>query len=237
MPFAVTAISIVVLASFVLKTRAVTMPAALLGSLLALAYASTDTPAPFVVFAAFVILGSWGSRWGADAKRRQGVMQEDGGRRGIVHALANCGLGAAIIVAHRLFGLPASRQVAELAACASLAAVFADTMASEIGTWVGGPPRLILTGKTVPVGTDGGVTAVGMIVSLAAGAVAGVISRFFLGAESNALLLVTLAGFAGSIADSIFGASIEPRLGRHGGAWVNLAASVVGASIALIGGR
>ena len=90
----------------------------------------------------------------------------------------------------------------------ALAASAADTWATEIGTFIGGVPRSILTGRTLPVGASGGVTAAGLLASIAGAAfvtyLAGLNSRYF--------VWITAAGVLGAVADSFAGAILQKRL-------------------------
>lgn len=89
----------------------------------------------------------------------------------------------------------------------SLAAATADTWATELGSLSSRLPRLITTGQPVAPGTSGGITLVGTLASMggalliaAAGAAAGQ-SPWFWGA--------LLGGIAGSVCDSLLGATIQ----------------------------
>jgi uncharacterized protein (TIGR00297 family) len=96
---------------------------------------------------------------------------------------------------------------------ASLAAVNADTWATELGVLNPTPPRLItnLT-KRVEKGTSGGVSLFGTLASLLGSAVIA-LPAIFLSPSSalstNYLLLITLAGLAGSFFDSLLGATVQ----------------------------
>jgi uncharacterized membrane protein len=96
-----------------------------------------------------------------------------------------------------------------LATCA-LAAATADTWATTIGSRSRLDPRLIWSGRAVPAGTSGGMTAAGT-----AGAVAGALLLGIVGALVSgvpALLpTATLVGFLGMIVDSTLGALVQGR--------------------------
>ncbi|MCA9322436.1 MAG: DUF92 domain-containing protein [Planctomycetes bacterium] len=218
---------VVGLAGWAWRLRAVTAAGAVTGAAMGMILALSATPAPLVAFLVFVALGSAASRLGAAEKRVAGVMQADDGRRGVEHALANCGFSVAVVAAAWCW--PAWPQ-AEWVACASLAAAFSDTMASEIGTWQGGVPRDILRWKRVPTGQDGGVTAGGLAAAALASGGLAALTLPWLGA--SAFMPIAIGGFVGNLVDSILGATIEPRLGPRGGSIVNVVCCVTGGAAA-----
>ena len=106
---------------------------------------------------------------------------------------------------------------------ASLACACGDTWASEVGSVVGGTPYLVTRCclRRVPRGTNGGVTLIGLACSLAGGLVVGLAYyvglAIFVGFENtyDALLQIWVvplggvAGFWGSLVDSLLGATLQ----------------------------
>lgn len=96
---------------------------------------------------------------------------------------------------------------------ASLAAVNADTWATELGVLNPTPPRLITDlRKRVEKGTSGGISLFGTLASLAGSAIialpAVLLSPY--GTLTTAhLILITAAGLAGSLFDSLLGATVQ----------------------------
>lgn len=139
-----------------------------------------------------------------------------GGRRDAVQVLANAG-AAALLAASALWGT--SWQLEILAGfTGALAASTADTWATEVGTLYGGQPRLVISGRTVPAGTSGGVTLAGILASAGGGSLIGGVAGTAYGWGGNAISVpwlaawVTvglLAGLAGSLADSIIGDTLQ----------------------------
>ncbi|OCH85365.1 hypothetical protein OBBRIDRAFT_784917 [Obba rivulosa] len=96
-----------------------------------------------------------------------------------------------------------------------------DTLASELGILSRSPPILITTLKPVPPGTNGGLSLVGTLASLAGGLVMGLTAAISLLAQSGACrarwteVLLPLAGWGiaagglGSLLDSLMGATIQ----------------------------
>jgi len=92
----------------------------------------------------------------------------------------------------------------------SLAASAADTWATEIGTLYGGSPRSILTWRSVPVGTSGGVSAIGTLAAVA-GAVFVALVASALGGTWIVARNVVVGGIAGAVLDSLAGATVQAR--------------------------
>jgi len=135
------------------------------------------------------------------------------GRRDIAQVLANGGWGASLV----LLALVIPERWPIFAAFAgAMAAVNADTWATELGVLNPRPPRLITTGKPVAVGTSGAVSLWGS----AAGAA---------GALLIALLAVLLSPFVGAVpATPLLWLPVAAWLGGVGGALVD---SLLGASV------
>ncbi|KAJ6450986.1 integral membrane protein DUF92-domain-containing protein [Mycena vulgaris] len=107
------------------------------------------------------------------------------------------------------------------AALGHFACCLGDTLASELGILSSSPPRLITTGKTVPPGTNGGVSVGGTLASYAGGVTMGLMMSICLILENSACrstwftiskdLLVWggIGGLGGSGVDSLLGATIQ----------------------------
>ena len=124
---------------------------------------------------------------------------------------ANGGVFAALVLLGEVTG-DARLSVAGLGA---LAAAAADTWATEIGTLSGGAPRSILTGRVVPPGTSGGITAIGSAASVLAAALVALAAHasVTLGEEGAAspAMAVLIGGIGGSLGDSLFGAALQSK--------------------------
>lgn len=115
---------------------------------------------------------------------------------------------------------------------AALAEAAADTVSSEIGQATGHPARLVTSGKAVPAGTDGGVTALGTAAGLAAAAVVVAV-----GSGHHAVwptqIITWMAAGAGLYFDSLLGATVERR-GWMGNDLVNFASTLAAAILASV---
>ena len=142
-----------------------------------------------------------------------------GHRRDLGQALANGGLAALLAVLSHVS--PPTNPLAGgglwFVACAgAMAAVNADTWATELGVLSPHPPRLITTSRSVEVGTSGGVTWLGSAASLGGALTIGLFGGLGLlilrqgWASAGALLLAaTAGGAAGSAFDSLLGATVQ----------------------------
>ena len=96
---------------------------------------------------------------------------------------------------------------------ASLAAVNADTWATELGVLNPAPPRMITDlSKRVEKGTSGGISFLGTLASLSGSAIIALPAVLLSPSNTlsaNYFLLITLAGLAGSLFDSLLGATVQ----------------------------
>ncbi len=122
--------------------------------------------------------------------------------------LANGGVAWALLLAHAF--VPGPGLYAGFVG--ALAAATADTWATEIGRLYGGEPRMITTGRPVPAGASGGVTAAGSLAAVAGGALLGLVAGFFVdGSGMRWVAAMTAAGVAGCFLDSLVGATLQVR--------------------------
>lgn len=169
-----------------------------------------------ILLLTFFISSSALSRAFAGRKADLSEKFSKGSRRDWGQVFANGGLGALIVTLHAWMPEQTWPWVAFAGA---LAAVNADTWATELGVLNPAPPRLITTGKIVERGTSGGVSLWGSLATLGgAGLVAlgGALlapdlpERGSTPAAAAALLAaITLGGAAGSVFDSFLGATIQ----------------------------
>ena len=152
------------------------------------------------------------------AREKQGLAEKfaKGHRRDLGQALANGGVAALLaVLSHFLSPFPGEgRGGLWFVACAgALAAVNADTWATELGVLSRTSPCLITTGRRVEVGASGGVTWLGTVASLGGALFIGLLGALVLrqgwAAGGILLLAATVGGLAGSVCDSILGATVQ----------------------------
>ncbi len=189
-------------------------------------YASLG-PRGFAILALFVIGGSLLTRLGYASKARIGTAQEHGGRRSARNALANCAVATFCAILAAVTG--SGPFIA--AFVASLGAAFADTAESEIGQLFSRTPRLISTLQKVPPGTDGAVSFPGTLAGAGAAVLTALLGLSLGMLETPAsALLVAIAAFLGTLADSLIG-DLSPRAGNE---LTNVLCTLVAALLALI---
>ncbi|MEM5773678.1 MAG: DUF92 domain-containing protein [Anaerolineaceae bacterium] len=173
-------------------------------------------------------------------KRQKAALNEKyakGSQRDAGQVLANGGVAGAAVLLLFIFPPQSGSMIALIPwmLCASaLAAANADTWATELGALSPTAPRLVTTLKPVERGTSGGVTLAGTAAALAGSAFIALLAVLFRPADvpsvglsvgaafsaSAEFLVITLAGLAGSLVDSLLGATLQaiywcPQCGKE----------------------
>jgi uncharacterized protein (TIGR00297 family) len=142
--------------------------------------------------------------------RKSGLLEKSakGSRRDYGQVLANGGLGALLAV---LLVVSPGQDWQWIAFTGAMAAVTADTWATEVGTISSINPVLITNGRRVESGTSGGVTFAGYLASLCGSLLIGIAAAVFSPALSvwEILLIASLGGIAGGTLDSLLGATLQ----------------------------
>ena len=163
-----------------------------------------------VLLLTFFITSSGLSR--AFRKRKAGLNEKfsKGHERDAGQVLGNGGVATFFAALHAFY--PES-ILPWIGFAASLAAVNADTWATELGVLNPTPPRIITDlRKRVEKGTSGGISLFGTLASLLGSTVVALpavllspVGRL----TANDFLLITVAGLAGSFFDSLLGATVQ----------------------------
>ena len=166
----------------------------------------------------FFVLASVLSKLGRRRKAAARALADKGGRRDAGQVYANGGVGGWLAVASVLWPSP----LWHWAFMGAVAAAAADTWGTEVGTFLRGATRHVLSGRPVPPGLSGGVSLGGSVGSLIGALSIGLtVLAFEQDGRKVALAigLVTAAGLLGAFADSVAGASVQavyehPNTGR-----------------------
>lgn len=145
-------------------------------------------------------------------KRRKSRLQEKfskGHRRDWGQVAANGGLGALLAVVAVLAPERFSGGL-WLAFVGAMAAVNADTWATELGVLSPTPPRMITSGKAVERGSSGAISLVGSLAALCGAALVGLVGVIFSTAPFLPILAAAVfGGMIGSFFDSFLGATVQ----------------------------
>lgn len=166
-----------------------------------------DTMLPLI---GFFVLSSILSKI-ADRQTKPDIISTKGSQRDIVQVYANGGIPLIFAIAWYLSDF--SIEPLYWAFLASLASATADTWETEIGSFNKSLPVNILTWKHVPKGYSGGITSLGTMGGLIGATSIAAIAYLIGSLDLNIELIgmVILAGFLGSIIDSILGASFQAK--------------------------
>lgn len=163
---------------------------------------------------AFFVSSSALSHWRASAKAGLAEKFAKTARRDLAQVAANGGWAAVLVVA----SLFAPDRLALFAGFAgALAAVNADTWATELGVLNSRPPRLISSGRIVAVGTSGAISPLGIAAAVAGALFIGVAAALLsplaaplsAGQAARLIAAVVAGGLGGSLFDSLLGATVQ----------------------------
>jgi len=162
-----------------------------------------------ILLLTFFITSSGLSRAFKDRKREANEKYAKGGQRDAGQVFGNGGIPTLFVVLHFIFP---EATWPWLGFAAALAAVNADTWATELGVLNPTAPRLITDlCKTVEKGTSGGVSVIGTLASLAGAGLIGLLAALLAptGINWSYFLWVTVAGLLGALLDSLLGATVQ----------------------------
>jgi uncharacterized protein (TIGR00297 family) len=161
-----------------------------------------------VLLLTFFISSSAISRLFATRKADLSEKFSKGSQRDWGQVMANGGLGATLAI---VLGLYPGALWTYVAFTGAMAAVNADTWATELGVFSPTRPKLITSGQPVERGASGGITLWGYVAALAGALLLGSFATIF-NQNANPMITLTvagLAGLAGSTVDSFLGATIQ----------------------------
>lgn len=201
------------------RARSLSLSGALSAVAMGTGFVTLGEPVWFGVLIAFFVSSTLWSKWKRKhrAKAAAEANYEKTGRRDAGQVWANGGAGLLLCAAHALW--PDEGWL--FAYVGVMAAVNADTWATEIGALSRTAPRSVTSGKPVAPGTSGGVTPLGSAAALAGAAFIGAVAALLLAAPQPAeaaagtpggaaaawIAAAAAAGLAGAFADSLLGAT------------------------------
>jgi uncharacterized protein (TIGR00297 family) len=162
-----------------------------------------------ILLLTFFITSSALSR--AFKKRKQGLDEKfsKGHERDAGQVLGNGGIATFFAALYYFFP---NELWPWLGFASALAAVNADTWGTELGVLNPHPPRMITDlRKMVEKGTSGGISLIGTLAALAGSALIGILAASLHPTDNpvSIFVIITLAGLAGALFDSLLGATVQ----------------------------
>ena len=185
-------------------------------------------PPLFIVEFAVFLLTAAATRAGYHRKQQLGTAERHGGRSAS-QVLAN--LTVAAVTA--LLATDLHQPLWMFASAAALAEAAADTLSSEMGQAFGDEPLLITTLRSVPVGTDGGVSGPGTMAGIAAALVVAGVAVLVRVVPGYGFAITAVAAITGMLFDSVLGATLE-RARLLSNDQVNFTSTLFAAAVALL---
>jgi uncharacterized protein (TIGR00297 family) len=201
----------------------VSLSGALAGSAVAFIMAIRDLRMFLALIVVFALTLA-ATRVGYTRKQQLRTAEPAGGRTA-AQAMANLGMAALVVAI-----APANWPTLALAALAEAAG---DTSSSEIGMAFPGRTLLITSFRPTPAGTDGGISLFGTIAACAgvvAIAASALVARLVTPKQAA---VIALAGFLGTLVDSLLGSLFERR-GWLDNDLVNLLSTVAAVGVAWV---
>jgi uncharacterized protein (TIGR00297 family) len=170
------------------------------------------------------------TRFGRGKKQRLGVAEDKRGRNAaqVAANLGVSGLGAAFALTHPLLGYSCAVFVV-----AALAEATADTLASELGEVLGGPPLLLTTLVRVAPGTDGAISLAGTVAGTLGAVLVLLVAAATLGFGLRDAVCAGAGAVGGLFFDSLLGATAERR-GWLNNDTVNFLSTLAAAVVAIV---
>jgi uncharacterized protein (TIGR00297 family) len=154
----------------------------------------------------FFLLSSILSKYGRSRKEHLDALFDKSYTRDWAQVASNGGLAGTMVLLSTLLPIYDFYPVY----LGALAAVTADTWGTEIGVLAKGSTISVLSMRPVDPGTSGGISEQGTIAG-ATGAFVIALSGYWWYADAKTAIIVMLAGIAGSLGDSIIGATLQAQ--------------------------
>lgn len=173
-------------------------------------------PEWMIPIAIFFVLSSIFTKIGKKHKKKLEQVFEKTGRRDIWQVFANGGVAMIITIIWH-FMLPEYTVFWYSLFLAAVAAATADTWGTELGAFSKNDPRSIVTFKKVSPGTSGGLSFIGTAGAFTGSALIAVCGKLALAQWTDfnlswsVVLLISIAGFIGALADSLLGATVQAQ--------------------------
>jgi uncharacterized protein (TIGR00297 family) len=200
---------IILLASFAIKLGAVDIPGAGAGSVVAFVSFEAGGFIWLVYIVIFFAISSMMTKYRYEHKQRLESAQEKGGRRSWPNTIANGIVPAVAAVGQIIF----PSVFLKIVFLSSVATSMSDTLATEVGLLSQSNPRLITKPRTVVLpGFSGGITSLGLLVSVVAAlgmGIEGTVLLFPAFELPSAIAAISIGAIGGTLFDSFLGATLQ----------------------------
>ncbi len=158
----------------------------------------------------FFLASSLLSKLGGKRKLQYELLYEKSSMRDAGQVAANGGIASVLVALWYMFP---SMTFVYTGFVGAIAAATADTWGTEIGTLAGGTPRSIVSFKRVEKGTSGGVSIIGLAGGLVGAALIAASALLFPQPQAirNFAAVMVAAGLAGTLTDSVLGATLQAQ--------------------------
>lgn len=185
----------------------------------------------------FTGLGVVSTRIGYAKKKRLHLAEGDAGERGVKNVMGNGAAAGLAVIAVQLSPIVPHLAV-QLSFATAVAAVAADTMASELGSLAGKARSILPPFAPAQPGENGAVSLAGHLAALLGAGLIAFASIWFVGVPVHLVWVPLVAGFIGCQIDSVLGATLERNQRRparpFGKQDVNFLASAIPAFVVLM---
>lgn len=139
-------------------------------------------------------------------KRSHNSREKKGSERDLMQVIAN---GFPAVTALLLSRTASFRTTAVIGFSASVAEAVADTFSSTFGIMSRDDPVSIITFTRVPKGISGGVTVLGLLAGAGGAVITALLHFLVIAPDWHQALIISGAGFAASVIDSVLGATLQ----------------------------
>ena len=206
----------IVISLLALKTSSLSRSGAIAAAILGtIVFGLGGLPWAILLLSFFISSSALSQLFGKRRKKQLAEQFSKGSQRDAMQVVANGGVCGVFVLAHLAFPESAWPW---LGFAGTLAAVNADTWATELGVLSKSTPRLITTLKPAKRGTAGAVTLAGTLASLGGALLIALLAVIFWPVEAAPVSMgqiaivfgiIGLAGLAGSVLDSLLAATVQ----------------------------